>query len=301
MADGEPPATELNAAAGEQPPGLLWPPAPPAPRPAKAARKKIDWQAHFATWQTRLGNGLTHLGRALTHLGSWLTGLGRWLVRLSEVRPSPLQTLAIIGGFAVASIFGALAFPGNAFGQACVIAFVPALCIALGILGNRWYGKQGLDRQTATATQNAIHATQQLQRSVRYVDDRLSEAQSHLENGRTDNALIEVVRAKTAAELSSGTAEQAARQWESVSALVTAPVFDGGGPARSRISGRPAPASGAHLVGSIARVEDQYTVVINRGSEHSVVADMVFAVMADGGDEILDPETGKVIGELPTE
>jgi hypothetical protein len=28
---------------------------------------------------------------------------------------------------------------------------------------------------------------------------------------------------------------------------------------------------------------------------------MVFAVMADGGDEIVDPETGKVIGELPIE
>lgn len=325
MADGEPPATELNAAAGQQlpeparaepdpaaadpaaaypaagvgqPPGLPWPP-PLAPRSPKAARKKIDWQAHFATWQTRLGNGLTHLGRALSHFGGWLTALGRWLVRLSEVRPSPLQTLAILGGFAVLSVFGALAFPRNAFGQACVIAFVPGLCVALGILGNRWYAKQSLDQHTARATQNAIHATAHLQRSVRYVDDRLSAAQSHLENGRNDTGLIEVVRAKTAAELSLGTAEQAARQWESVVGQMAAPVSG------STASARRNPAyrhdGGDHIAGSVARVEDQSTLIINRGSEHGIRPEMEFAVMADGGDEIVDPETGTVIGELPTE
>src|SRR5882757_10996054 len=55
------------------------------------------------------------------------------------------------------------------------------------------------------------------------------------------------------------------------------------------------------IEGSVARVEDQYTLIINRGSEHGVIDGMEFAVMADEGDEIVDPETGDVIGELPSE
>src|SRR6476646_4819462 len=55
------------------------------------------------------------------------------------------------------------------------------------------------------------------------------------------------------------------------------------------------------IEGSVARVEDQYTLIINRGSDHGVTEGMEFAVMADDGDQIIDPETGDVIGELPSE
>ena len=55
------------------------------------------------------------------------------------------------------------------------------------------------------------------------------------------------------------------------------------------------------IEGSVARVEDQYTLIINRGSEHGVKERMEFAVMDDVGDQIVDPETGDVIGELPSE
>jgi hypothetical protein len=58
---------------------------------------------------------------------------------------------------------------------------------------------------------------------------------------------------------------------------------------------------GELIEGSVARVEDQFTLIINRGSEHGVELGMQFAVMADGGDPIIDPETNEVIGELPTE
>jgi hypothetical protein len=55
------------------------------------------------------------------------------------------------------------------------------------------------------------------------------------------------------------------------------------------------------IEGSVARIEDQYTLIINRGSDHGVAVGLEFAVMADDGDPIVDPETGDVIGELPTE
>jgi hypothetical protein len=233
------------------------------------------------------------------------------------MKPSPLQKLAILGGLAALSVFGALAFPGNAVGQACVIAFVPGLCLALGILGTRFYSGHELDKHFARAIQNAVYAALHLKRSVRYVDERLSEAQGHLESGNTDGALIEVVRAKTATELSLSAAEQASQQWESLSASgapAAQSVFTIDDQPRPRIAegnnpeairGRSEQAqrggSGELIVGSVARIEDQYTLIINRGSEHGTKLEMVFAVMAGGGDQILDPETGKVIGELPAE
>ena len=234
------------------------------------------------------------------------------------MKPSPLQQLAILGGLAALSVYGALAFPGSALGQACVIAFVPGLCLALGILGTRFYTGHELNQHFAKAIQNAVSAALHLKRSVRYVDERLSAAQSHLESGDNNGALIEVVRAKTATELSLSAAEQASNQWESLSAP-GAPTAQSVYPAddhrgRPRMSEGSSPKatrtraeqaqrddSGEFIGGSVARVEDQYTLIINRGSEHGAKLEMVFAVLADGGDQILDPETGNVIGELPTE
>ena len=54
------------------------------------------------------------------------------------------------------------------------------------------------------------------------------------------------------------------------------------------------------ITGSVARVEDEHTLIINRGSEHHVTEGMVFGVLAEDGDQIIDPETGDVIGELPS-
>jgi hypothetical protein len=38
-------------------------------------------------------------------------------------------------------------------------------------------------------------------------------------------------------------------------------------------------------VGSVAQVQDEYTLLMSRGSEHGVTADMEFVVMADEGGE----------------
>lgn len=290
MADGEPPAT------GSEIPGQ------PLAAGTPSSNGRAQLKALFATWPTHFANGLSHLGAGLSLLGRWLARLGRRLARLAELRPSPLQKLAILGGLAGLSIFGALAFPGNPIGQACVIAFVPGLCITLGILGTRWYAGQELSQSHTKATQNALYATLHMKKSVRYVDERLADAQHHLESGSKEGALIEVVRAKTATELSLGTAEQSVRQWETVfSSDAPLPrIIAGDGPGVRGAASRDGEAS-ALITGSVARVEDEYTLIINRGSEHGLVPDMVFAVMTDGGDEILDPETGGVIGELPVE
>ena len=293
VADGERPSdgsgVHEQSAPAEQPPPAA-PTVPATPAPTAGGPEKTTWKTLFAALPGQLGNGLTHLGRWLTHLGRWLARLARRLARLSEIKPTPLQKLGLLSGLAAAAIFGALAFPANPIGQACVIAFVPGLCITIGILGTRWHTEQGLNQHLVKATQHAVYTTLQLKRSVRYVDERLSAAQHQLEAGTSEGALIEVVRAKTATELSLGGAEQASRPWGSALPIHTVDA----GETRAADDGE-------LISGSVARVEGQYTVIINRGSAHGIKPDMVFAVLAEPGDPILDPETGEVIGELPSE
>ncbi|MCV7214447.1 hypothetical protein H7J51_04005 [Mycobacterium crocinum] len=55
------------------------------------------------------------------------------------------------------------------------------------------------------------------------------------------------------------------------------------------------------ITGQVALVEDDYTLVINRGTEAGVVAGMVFAVSAGAGQVITDPESGRELGRLSRE
>jgi hypothetical protein len=51
------------------------------------------------------------------------------------------------------------------------------------------------------------------------------------------------------------------------------------------------------IEGKVAKIMDEYTVVINRGSEHRVEEDMRF-VIYEPGDEIKDPDTDKSLGKF---
>jgi len=51
------------------------------------------------------------------------------------------------------------------------------------------------------------------------------------------------------------------------------------------------------IEGKVVKIMDEYTVVINRGSEHSVEEDMRF-VIYEPGDEIKDPDTDKSLGKF---
>lgn len=48
-------------------------------------------------------------------------------------------------------------------------------------------------------------------------------------------------------------------------------------------------------------IEDDYTLVINRGAESGVVPGMVFAVLSESGPVITDPESGRELGRLTRE
>lgn len=59
--------------------------------------------------------------------------------------------------------------------------------------------------------------------------------------------------------------------------------------------------SGPQITGSVALVEDEYTLVINRGAAAGVTEGMVFAVFSGDGRLITDPETGRELGRLDEE
>ena len=51
----------------------------------------------------------------------------------------------------------------------------------------------------------------------------------------------------------------------------------------------------------VALIEDEYTLVINRGADAGVAAGMTFAVLSETSRRITDPESGRVLGRLPEE
>lgn len=59
--------------------------------------------------------------------------------------------------------------------------------------------------------------------------------------------------------------------------------------------------TGQPLAGQVALVEDDYTLVINRGADAGVVSGMVFAVYSGSGQVVTDPESGRELGRLRRE
>lgn len=59
--------------------------------------------------------------------------------------------------------------------------------------------------------------------------------------------------------------------------------------------------TGETISGQVAFIEDDHTLVINRGTEAGVVSGMVFAVSSSTGPVITDPESGRELGRLSRE
>lgn len=55
------------------------------------------------------------------------------------------------------------------------------------------------------------------------------------------------------------------------------------------------------IAGQVALIEDDHTLVLNRGAEAGVTVGMVFTVRAGDGRVITDPETGRELGTLSRE
>jgi len=52
------------------------------------------------------------------------------------------------------------------------------------------------------------------------------------------------------------------------------------------------------IEGKVAKILDEYSIVINVGRDNGVVDGMVFVVFVPSDDEVKDPESGEVLGKL---
>jgi hypothetical protein len=130
----------------------------------------------------------------------------RHLVRAIEAVPSAVRVLTLTGVVMLLGIVGAIALP-NSFGLACVVVVVPVSSVALGALGHRWLRGQGVTGAQAPPTE--VPATE-LQRSVEYVDKKLTFALNAFGAERHQHAMIALFQAKTAVELTLGTEQDEA-------------------------------------------------------------------------------------------
>ena len=59
--------------------------------------------------------------------------------------------------------------------------------------------------------------------------------------------------------------------------------------------------NGHTISGQVALIEDDYTLVINRGAQAGVTPGMIFALHSESDQVITDPESGRELGRLTRE
>ncbi|WP_234790735.1 hypothetical protein [Mycolicibacterium wolinskyi] len=117
---------------------------------------------------------------------------------------SSLTLLALLLG-----ISGAIALD-NALGVLCTVAVVPVCAGILGALGHRWYSRLGEETAQRTDARPAEPADSELQKSVEYVDRKLTLALTSFGTEHHQQAVIALFQAKTAVELTLGTEQDLA-------------------------------------------------------------------------------------------
>jgi hypothetical protein len=150
-------------------------------------RKQVDYLGRLTI---KAGAGLT---AALADLAR---AAGRavkaaWLA-MSAV-PPPLRLLAVLGVLTLLGIVGSIALTDTRK-LFCAIVIVPACSVAIGALAHRWVSRPG-DPDTNS---------DELARSVAYVDTKLTAALNALGTERHQQAVIALIQAKTAADLALG-------------------------------------------------------------------------------------------------
>ena len=164
---------------------------------------------------TTFGTGVaTFLRRAGAVL--WTVTTFGW--RLIRQIPPVLQLLGALGLCALLSIAGSVALD-NGLGKTCAVVFVPGFALAFGIAAHHWYLSLDTDKPESQPKLDP-------QRSVEYVDSKLAFALNALGTDRQQQAVIALIQAKTATELSFGSGHEPVRQSQR-------PRIRAGGPTKS--------------------------------------------------------------------
>lgn len=192
--------------------------AAPTPRPTRewslpknpVTRRHVD----------RAGRVAQDVGGAL---GTFLAALGRSCARggravagaVASVPPT-VRTLVVLACLMLLGIVGSIAWQDTA-GLLCSVVVIPVCAIALGALGQRWFGGSHVQQTPSTGT--AAPGETDLQRSVEYIDTKLTLALNAFAAERQQSAMIALFQAKTAIELTLGTEQSSATPIEALLAV----------------------------------------------------------------------------------
>jgi hypothetical protein len=148
---------------------------------------------------------------AATAIAKAVAGVARYgaravaqIWRAIEGVPAALQLLSVVAVLMLAGIVGSIALAGTA-GLICAVVVVPVCSITLGSLGHRWFGSLGQSAPPQVGTRSGHAEASDLERSVTYVDKKLTVALNLLGSDRHQQAVIALFQAKTAVELALGT------------------------------------------------------------------------------------------------
>ncbi|MCV7227943.1 hypothetical protein [Mycolicibacterium komossense] len=168
----------------------------------KVTRQQTDEVARAAR---RVGSGIAKLLRRIGTMCAAVAGFGWQLIR--QVPPA-LQLLGALGLCTLLSIAGSVALD-DALGKTCAVVFVPGFALALGVVAHHWY--LSLSTEDRTLKSGSSSAPLELRRSVEYVDSKLAFALNALGTDRQQQAVIALIQAKTATELSFGPGQEPVR------------------------------------------------------------------------------------------
>lgn len=176
----------------------------PAPEPAgdpQAAQARRRVWAVPTSPVTR--EHVDQAGRLVVRAGA---GAARQLARAVEGVPPKLRLVTFVAVVLLLGIVGAIASP-RAVAVACIVVVVPVCAFSLGALAHRWYGAP------------AEPAASDLQRSVEYVDKKLTFALNAFGAERHQHAMIALFQAKTAVDLTLGAEQEPASQMDALLAI----------------------------------------------------------------------------------
>ena len=137
------------------------------------------------------------IGAFIAALARLVTRLIRETIRAIEQIPPTLRILAALTVLMLLGIVGSLAGE-NGIGLLCTVVVIPVCAITLGALGYRWFGQPGDSEHSAPSESD-------LQRSVEYIDTKLTLALNAFGTDHHQSAMIALFQAKTAIELTLGT------------------------------------------------------------------------------------------------
>lgn len=165
---------------------------------APLTRKQVDEMGRVAV-------------KTVTGIAQFVAGVARYVGRIVsqlwraiDAVPPALQLFFAAGIAMLLGVVGAIALQ-NSLGLICTIVVIPVCSITLGALGHRWYSGLGDQRTPQANTGAAEPTTSDLQRSVEYVDKKLTVALTSFGTERHQQAVIALFQAKTAVELTLGT------------------------------------------------------------------------------------------------